>query len=906
MADPFVSVPLELLLHIALYLRLQDVLALSVCNRSLFQRCLQSRDLWVSFLYSPRTDSIRFLLLPCIQQPLLQRPAFNSAAFARVLLREVVSLDKIDLTPPIAPLRSPHLLSSLPLLPLCASSTDNEQQSIHVTIRDTDSLFWSSKGSADPLNSDEWLVYEIDSHSEGLGALLSGVEITPYRAYFQRNAPCYAPLQISVQVGVAAAWRRRKGAQTAPQYVQQYTVDHLPEEADSSGDIVWYYASPRWQVTNNDEPQVFSFAPTLLYATHVRIRLHGKQGVQTIDNQFYSVLSLVRVFGVHSASLPDMQLHTLYECILMFHSTLASYTSDAEYTVDVPQNALLENATRSAAHQRAVRLYTMRLNALRKITAAMSLSLDEEHAAIQATSENSVVQENESLLRTLTLTHEESDALRMSPDVTTYIHTHWPMLFFRFTGHLIVSGQDLHPWEVECFRQLMESQYTRAEDAMHSTYDRHQSPLLALFLRSVLRGDFGGTRPSLSQSPLFAYAYNVGNGPVSSAQPNDPSLQQSWNRYYEVTINLAIESHNLAHAYASSICSKYYLTTAQIGFLEWRMSVFEIARDVARFHKEQWQQLQVDHLPPNMPAAYGSGVKLLPAHRGSSRGDQVAEFAIVLLHTARNVGTDHFMTPTPVIDRSSHSSSVIGSPTAIAEPLLDRLCQVCNLTQADALSCYDRLPSNERTRLDTFDLSATSTTLAVPIATRSLVFELLRMNSYAQHAAPPGVDPTLWAWFKAADTDNSGSITGDELQRILYNNASTPFNDETIRLMINMFDRDHSASLQFHEFAQLWKYINEWRACFQGFDRDGSGSIDRNELKQALLAFGYNISDRLVAMLIRKYDRHGQGDITFDSFIQTCVTVRALTESFQRYDTDKDGYVNVSYETFLELVLANR
>lgn len=40
------------------------------------------------------------------------------------------------------------------------------------------------------------------------------------------------------------------------------------------------------------------------------------------------------------------------------------------------------------------------------------------------------------------------------------------------------------------------------------------------------------------------------------------------------------------------------------------------------------------------------------------------------------------------------------------------------------------------------------------------------------------------------------------------------------------------------KFASLWKYIDDWQRCFRSFDRDNSGSIDRNELKQALTAFG--------------------------------------------------------------------
>ena len=92
--------------------------------------------------------------------------------------------------------------------------------------------------------------------------------------------------------------------------------------------------------------------------------------------------------------------------------------------------------------------------------------------------------------------------------------------------------------------------------------------------------------------------------------------------------------------------------------------------------------------------------------------------------------------------------------------------------------------------------------------------------------------------FWRVDRDHSGSINSTELQQALSNGTWTPFNPETVRMMIGMFDRDNSSTITFDEFAALWKYVIDWQNCFRGFDRDGSGSIDKSELKQALTAFG--------------------------------------------------------------------
>ena len=53
-----------------------------------------------------------------------------------------------------------------------------------------------------------------------------------------------------------------------------------------------------------------------------------------------------------------------------------------------------------------------------------------------------------------------------------------------------------------------------------------------------------------------------------------------------------------------------------------------------------------------------------------------------------------------------------------------------------------------------------------------------------------------------------------------------------------MFDRDHTGTINFQEFASLWKYVTDWQNTFRSYDRDNSGSIDTNELKVALTSFG--------------------------------------------------------------------
>ncbi|EPB73588.1 EF hand [Ancylostoma ceylanicum] len=158
--------------------------------------------------------------------------------------------------------------------------------------------------------------------------------------------------------------------------------------------------------------------------------------------------------------------------------------------------------------------------------------------------------------------------------------------------------------------------------------------------------------------------------------------------------------------------------------------------------------------------------------------------------------------------------------------------------------------------------------------------------------------------FASVDKDRSGQISADELQRALSNGTWNPFNPETCRLMIGMFDSNGDGAINLQEFQALWQYINEWTNCFRGFDLDNSGNIDKSELQNALTRFGYRLSDQFYNILMLKFDRTHTGRINFDDFIQLCVVLQTLTAAFRDKDTDRDGVITIRYEEFLTMVFS--
>ncbi|GAN04836.1 programmed cell death protein 6-like isoform X3 [Mucor ambiguus] len=155
------------------------------------------------------------------------------------------------------------------------------------------------------------------------------------------------------------------------------------------------------------------------------------------------------------------------------------------------------------------------------------------------------------------------------------------------------------------------------------------------------------------------------------------------------------------------------------------------------------------------------------------------------------------------------------------------------------------------------------------------------------------------AFLNRVDTDRSGSISVHELQTALVNGDWSPFNIETVRMMVSIFDTDNNGTIDFREFRGLWKYVEDWSHCFKKFDQDNSGSIDCYEMSHALRTFGYNMSNKVLMAI-------GNGDITFDCFVQACVTLSTLTKSFRARDHDGRGSIQINYEDFLTLVISSR
>ncbi|GAV79333.1 Pkinase domain-containing protein/EF_hand_5 domain-containing protein [Cephalotus follicularis] len=123
--------------------------------------------------------------------------------------------------------------------------------------------------------------------------------------------------------------------------------------------------------------------------------------------------------------------------------------------------------------------------------------------------------------------------------------------------------------------------------------------------------------------------------------------------------------------------------------------------------------------------------------------------------------------------------------------------------------------------------------------------------------------------FKMIDTDNSGTITFEELKDGLFKVGSELMESE-IKSLMDAADIDNSGTIDYGEFLAATMHMNKMEreenlsAAFAFFDRDGSGYITNDELQQACREFG--LGDVHLDDMIKDIDQDNDGRIDYGEF----------------------------------------
>ncbi|KAG6545153.1 hypothetical protein Mapa_013418 [Marchantia paleacea] len=125
--------------------------------------------------------------------------------------------------------------------------------------------------------------------------------------------------------------------------------------------------------------------------------------------------------------------------------------------------------------------------------------------------------------------------------------------------------------------------------------------------------------------------------------------------------------------------------------------------------------------------------------------------------------------------------------------------------------------------------------------------------------------------FQMMDTDNSGAITFEELKAGLQKIGSQLAESE-VRLLMEAADVDGNGTLDYGEFVaasiHLQRMDNEehLQKAFAHFDRNGSGYIDMDELREALGDdLGPNDTD-VIQDIMHEVDTDKDGQISYEEF----------------------------------------
>lgn len=123
--------------------------------------------------------------------------------------------------------------------------------------------------------------------------------------------------------------------------------------------------------------------------------------------------------------------------------------------------------------------------------------------------------------------------------------------------------------------------------------------------------------------------------------------------------------------------------------------------------------------------------------------------------------------------------------------------------------------------------------------------------------------------FKMIDTDNSGTITFEEL-KVGLKKVGSELMESDIRALMDAADIDNSGTIDYGEFLAATLHMNKMEreenliAAFKYFDKDGSGYITIDELQQACQELG--LGDGHLDETIKEIDLDNDGRIDFGEF----------------------------------------
>merc|ERR1719222_1076238 len=122
--------------------------------------------------------------------------------------------------------------------------------------------------------------------------------------------------------------------------------------------------------------------------------------------------------------------------------------------------------------------------------------------------------------------------------------------------------------------------------------------------------------------------------------------------------------------------------------------------------------------------------------------------------------------------------------------------------------------------------------------------------------------------------DGDGKLSKEEVKDGYLDHYGKVMSEEEVDAMFDSVDTDKSGFIDYSEFVvaamnESQLTTNEkLKAAFQMFDKDGSGIISPDEIKEVLSFGGTNqLSKSTIDAIVKQVDENGDGEISYEEFV---------------------------------------
>ncbi|XP_036593157.1 calpain small subunit 1-like [Trichosurus vulpecula] len=148
---------------------------------------------------------------------------------------------------------------------------------------------------------------------------------------------------------------------------------------------------------------------------------------------------------------------------------------------------------------------------------------------------------------------------------------------------------------------------------------------------------------------------------------------------------------------------------------------------------------------------------------------------------------------------------------------------------------------------------------------------------------------------------SAGELMGI-LNRALARLKSGRLGIHTCENLLAVMDSETNGKLGFEEFKYLWNNIKKWQAVYKEHTSPRSRILSSQELPRAFVAAGFQLSQQLYDMVVRRYSDDG-GAMAFEDFICCLVRLDAMFRAFKSLEKDGSGYISLNAEEWLQMTM---